>query len=131
MRTQMLAAGLATSRAIFAGCLVGQAAESGIARVPLYDGLGSSGRKVTTRSAEAQRYFDQGLCFLYAFNHDEAIRSFEQAARLDGNCAMAWWGVAIANGPHINNPIVSPERAKAAWGAIGKAREKAANGTAV
>ena len=92
---------------------------------PLFEGLGSHGRQVTTSSAEAQRYFNQGLCFLYAFNHDEAIRSFQTAADMDPACAMAWWGVAVANGPHINNPAVTPERAKAAWEALNKAREAA------
>jgi tetratricopeptide (TPR) repeat protein len=84
---------------------------------------------VTTTSPEAQRYFDQGLNFLYAFNHDEAIRSFEHAATLDPKCAMAHWGVAFANGPHINFPLVPPERAKAAWAALTKAREHAGSGT--
>jgi tetratricopeptide (TPR) repeat protein len=101
------------------------------AQAPLYEGLGKYRRKVTTSSPEAQRYFDQGLAFLQAFNHDEAIRSFEAAGRLDPNCAMAWWGVAFANGPHINNPIVPEDRAKAAWEALGKARRAAAKGTPV
>ena len=92
---------------------------------PLFEGLGSHGRQVTTSSVEAQRYFNQGLCFLYAFNHDEAIRSFQAAAELDPTCAMAWWGISVANGPHINNPVVTPERAKAAWTALTKAREAA------
>jgi tetratricopeptide (TPR) repeat protein len=93
------------------------------ATVPLFEGLGSHGRKVTTPSPLAQRYFDQGLCFLFAFNHDEAIRSFRQAAELDPKCAMAWWGVAVAHGPHINNATVSKEREKAAWEALSKARD--------
>src|SRR3954468_6601129 len=76
------------------------------AREPLFAGLGPRSRPVTTASDEAQRYFDQGLKFLHAFNHDEAIRSFRQAATLDPACAMAWWGVAYACGPHINNPAV-------------------------
>ncbi|HET9481634.1 MAG TPA: hypothetical protein VFP98_07760, partial [Candidatus Polarisedimenticolia bacterium] len=91
--------------------------------VPLYDGLGSYGRKVTTSSAEAQRYFDQGLKFLFAFNHDEAIRSFRRAAGIDPSSAMAWWGIAYANGPHINNPAVPVEREKAAWEALSRARQ--------
>jgi tetratricopeptide (TPR) repeat protein len=99
--------------------------------VPLYAGLGNQGRAVTTGSAEAQRYFNQGLCFLFAFNHDEAIRSFRESARLDPACAMAWWGIAIANGPHINNPAVPPDRAKAAWLALSKAQENKAAATAV
>jgi tetratricopeptide (TPR) repeat protein len=89
---------------------------------PRFAGLGSHTRQVTTQSAEAQTYFNQGLSFLFAFNHDEAIRSFEQAARLDPDCAMAWWGISIASGPHINNPVVPPARAKAAWEALTKAR---------
>ena len=94
-------------------------------RAPLFEGLGTFERKATTKSPDSQKYFTQGLCFLYAFNHDEAIRSFREAGRLDPKCAMAWWGVALANGPHINNPVVKPENAKAAWEALGKARELA------
>ena len=82
-------------------------------------------------AAEAQRYFDQGLAFLFAFNHDEALRAFRRAAELDPTCAMAHWGVAYANGPHINNPVVATERAKAAWDALGKAKAAASNGTPV
>jgi tetratricopeptide (TPR) repeat protein len=99
--------------------------ESVRSKPPLYDGLGFHGRKVTTESPEARSYFNQGLCFLYAFNHDEAIRSFQEAARLDPACAMAWWGISIANGPHINNPAVPPERAKVAWEALTRARKAA------
>lgn len=91
-------------------------------REPIFEGLEAFGRKVTTASPEAQTYFNQGLCFLYAFNHDEAVRSFRQATELDPECAMAWWGIAMASGPHINNPVVPEERGRAAWAAIGKAR---------
>jgi tetratricopeptide (TPR) repeat protein len=99
--------------------------------VPLFEGRGEFTRRVTTSSAEAQRYFDQGLVFMYAFNHDEAIRSFRRAAELDPSCAMAQWGVAIANGPHINNPVVPPERAQAAWDALAAARSLAASASPV
>ena len=102
----------------------GLAAES--APVPLFEGLGGLSRKVTTVSPEAQRYFDQGLAFLYAFNHDEAIRAFRLAGELDPKCAMAFWGVAVANGPHINNPVVPEDRAKAAWEALQQAQAAAA-----
>ncbi|MGE3777119.1 MAG: hypothetical protein AB7F89_08050, partial [Pirellulaceae bacterium] len=98
---------------------------------PLFEGLDASGRKITTSSAQAQQYFDQGLGFLYAFNHDEAIRSFREAARLDPQCAMAWWGVALANGPHINNPVLPEHRARAAWQAWTEASRHAASGSAV
>lgn len=90
--------------------------------VPLFDGLGTHSRRVTTGSPEAQRYFDQGLAFLYAFNHDEAIRSFRRAGQIDPRCSMASWGVAVANGPHINNPVVPEDRAKAAWEALAQAK---------
>ena len=98
---------------------------------PIFEGLGSFQRDVTTSSVEAQRYFSQGLCFLYAFNHDEAIRSFRRSAELDPNCAMARWGIAVANGPHINNPFVSPEKAQAAWESLTKAHELATGSSEV
>ena len=74
-------------------------------------------RPITTKSAEAQQYFDQGLTLVYAFNHDEAIRSFKQAAKLDPDCAMAWWGVALALGPNYNIDV-TPETEVAAHQAI-------------
>jgi tetratricopeptide (TPR) repeat protein len=90
---------------------------------PHFAKLGHHERSVTTSSAEAQQYFNQGLAFLYGFNHDEAIRSFEAAAADDPQCAMAWWGIALANGPHINNTQVDEAHAKAAWKALTKARD--------
>lgn len=89
---------------------------------PLFDGLGGVHRKVTTSNPTAQKYFDQGLAFLFGFNHDEAKRAFRYAAKLDPDCAMAWWGVATANGPHINNPAVDPANAEEAWNAMVMAR---------
>ncbi len=89
--------------------------------VPFFEGLGSHTRRIETSNAEAQRYFDQGLNLLFAFNHDEAIRSFQKAADLDPECAMAWLGVALAHGPHINNIAVPKERAAAAWAALQRA----------
>jgi tetratricopeptide (TPR) repeat protein len=85
---------------------------------PHFPRLGDYTRKVTTTSPVAQQYFDQGLAFLYGFNHDEAIRSFEAAAAADPKCAMAYWGIAIANGPHINHTEVDEAHAKAAWKAL-------------
>lgn len=67
-----------------------------------YYDLGSHGRRVTTSSAEAQTWFDRGLNWTYAFNHEEAVRCFEAAAAADPNCAMADWGVAYALGPNYN-----------------------------
>jgi tetratricopeptide (TPR) repeat protein len=102
-----------------------------VLEVPLYEGLGHHHRTVTTTSPLAQRYFDQGLTWSYAFNHDEAIRSFKKVAELDPACAMAWWGIALCNGPHINNPLVPEERAAAAWAALQKAVAAKANAAPV
>jgi tetratricopeptide (TPR) repeat protein len=119
------------TRALLAGAVafavsapVARAQPAAPGNVPLYE-LGPLARKVTTSSPEAQRYFDQGLAFLYGFNHDEAIRSFSRAAELDPSCAMAWWGVAVANGPHINNPVLPAERSEAALAALARARDAA------
>lgn len=87
----------------------------------LFTGMGNHRRTVTTADPLAQQFFDQGLTWAYAFNHDEAIRCFGEAARLDPNCGMAWWGVALCNGPHINKPDLPEERAAAAWSALKKA----------
>jgi len=97
------------------------------AKEPLYEGLGSYSRKVTTKSAEAQRYFDQGLGFLHGFNHRAAIRAFQQAAELDPNCAMAHWGTALACGPHINAMAVPPAEAALAWKELELAQKNAGN----
>jgi tetratricopeptide (TPR) repeat protein len=91
--------------------------------VPLFAGLGKYSRKVTTTSPDAQKYFDQGLAFTYGFNHSEAVRAFQQAAEIDPQCAMAYWGIALASGPHINNPAVSEADAKVATEALSRAKE--------
>jgi len=109
-----------------AGCATTAARPEG-ASAPLFHDIGHHRRAVTTSSGMAQRYFDQGLTWTYAFNHDEAIRSFRQATELDPECAMAWWGIALCNGPHINNPVVPPERAEAAWAALQNAVAAADN----
>jgi tetratricopeptide (TPR) repeat protein len=72
---------------------------------PLFDNLGSLHHPITTTSEQAQRYFDQGLRLVYAFNHEEAIRSFEAAAHLDSQAAMPYWGIALALGPNINSAM--------------------------
>ena len=66
-----------------------------------YD-LGSYHRVVTTKSKEAQLWFDRGLVWCYGYNHEEAVRCFQKAARADPNCAMAYWGIAYAAGPNYN-----------------------------
>ena len=69
-----------------------------------YYDLGDYSRAVTTRSEEAQRWFDRGLIWTYAYNHDEAIACFEKAVAADADCAMAYWGIAYAIGPNYNKP---------------------------
>ena len=101
------------------------------AKEPLYEGLGSYSRKITTDSPEAQRYFDQGLAFVHGFNHSAAIRAFKQAAELDPKCAMAHWGIALASGPHINFTLVPPHAAELAWKEIGLAKENEQNASLV
>lgn len=94
---------------------VGLFASSLRADEPLYEGLGTTGRKITAANPEAEKYAVQGIKFLYGFSHGAAIRSFEQAIKLDPTCAMAYWGIAYANGPHVNFPLVPPPAAEAAW----------------
>ncbi|BAZ12469.1 TPR repeat-containing protein [Calothrix sp. NIES-4071] len=69
---------------------------------PLLKNLGAYHHPISTKSELAQRYFDQGLILTYAFNHDEAARSFRTAAEIDSSCAMCYWGIAIVKGPNIN-----------------------------
>jgi tetratricopeptide (TPR) repeat protein len=87
---------------------------------PFFDDIGRHHHKITTTSAQAQRYFDQGMMLLFNFNHKEAIRSFRAAASLDPNCAMASWGEAFAYGPHINGPMTD-EAVPLAWAALQRA----------
>jgi tetratricopeptide (TPR) repeat protein len=86
----------------------------------LMSGMGSLNHPVSTTKPEAQRFFDQGLSLVFAFNHDEAVRSFKRAAELDPQMSMAWWGTALALGPNINLDV-DPEREKAAYDATQKA----------
>ncbi|MEU3731372.1 hypothetical protein AB0E81_18390 [Streptomyces sp. NPDC033538] len=69
-----------------------------------YYDLGTHGRTVTTSSPEAQRWFDRGLVWTYAFHHEEAVACFEAAVAADPDCAMAHWGIAYALGPNYNKP---------------------------
>ena len=87
--------------------LLGQARPTAGDTVPLFDNLGDHHYPVTTEAPAAQRYFDQGLRLYYAFNHAEAIRAFREAQRLDPDCAMCFWGEALAWGPNINMPMDS------------------------
>ena len=92
----------------------------------LMEGLSNLHHPVSTNNAEAQQFFDQGLRLVYAFNHEEAARSFRRAAELDPKLAMAWWGVALAVGPNYNLPV-DPEHEKTAVEAVEKARALSAS----
>jgi tetratricopeptide (TPR) repeat protein len=88
---------------------------------PVFAGLGAHKHPISTKNPQTQMFFDQGVNLVFGFNHAEAIRSFREAARLDPDCAMCWWGMAFALGPNINLPM--PDDAVApAWAALGKAK---------
>jgi len=97
--------------------------------VTLVTGLGDLHHPVSTKNPQAQQFFDQGLRFIYAFNHDEAARSFQHAAELDPKLAMAYWGVAEAVGPNYNDPA-DPDRYKHAHDAVQKAVDLSVNASA-
>jgi tetratricopeptide (TPR) repeat protein len=80
----------------------------------LVAGMGRLHHAIATKSPDAQRFFNQGLTYVYGFNHDEAIRSFRRAAELDPSSPMPHWGIALALGPNINLDV-DPEREKAAY----------------
>ncbi len=97
----------------------------------LFDGLGDFHRAISTTLPEAQRYFDQGMRLMWAFNHDEATRSFARAAELDPSCGACYWGVSLTVGPNYNLPFMSAERARVAFDALAKARQQASHGSKV
>jgi tetratricopeptide (TPR) repeat protein len=99
---------LAPALLLVASSLVAQQAPP-----PLYTDLGTHQKAVGTRVPLAQQYFDQGLRLVYGFNHAEAIRSFTRATELDPACAMCWWGIAYASGPHVNAGMDSASGVKA------------------
>jgi tetratricopeptide (TPR) repeat protein len=94
---------------------------------PLLEGIGDLHHPITTKNPEAQRYFDQALTLLYAFNHVESERSFRQVEQIDPDCAMAYWGQAMALAPNINDPVPDAEREQKAYEAIQKAVALAGN----
>ena len=96
------------------------------AGAPLFDGMGNLHHPITASHEGSQRYFNQGLAISYAFNHAEAVRSFQAAQRLDDDCAMCFWGEALATGPNINvtsngKAIMSAEERVRAFAALQKA----------
>ena len=107
---------------ILASCITGPA--------PMFEGMGAHTRKVSTQNTLAQRYFDQGLNLGYGFNHDDSLRSFSEAAKLDPDCAMAWWGQAYVLGPNYNLPL-DEANGKKAYAAIQAALARKDNATPV
>jgi tetratricopeptide (TPR) repeat protein len=87
----------------------------------LFAGLSDHTHPISTKSTETQRWFDQGLMLAFGFNHDAAIRAFEEGARIDPSCAMCDWGVAFAHGPNYNAPM-GPEAREKALSAVARAR---------
>ena len=84
------------------------------AGAPLLNGLGSHSFTISSKVEGVQEYFNQGLIMAFAFNHAESIRSFKAAQKLDPNCAICFWGEALALGPNINvtsdgKAIMSPQ----------------------
>ena len=96
------------------------------AGAPLFDGMGDHHHEITTSETAAQRYFNQGLVIDFAFNHAESARSFRAAQTLDPECAMCYWGEALALGPNINvtsdgKVVMSDDERIAAYAAVQKA----------
>ena len=118
-----------TTRAMVASLILGAANTTFAAEptgapkpISLMPKMGDLHHPVSTTNQMAQRFFDQGLTFVFGFNHDAAIRSFKRALEYDANLAMAQWGIALSLGPNINLPV-SPEAEKAAYDATQKAVE--------
>lgn len=103
--------------------LVALVVTSGRADELQFEGLGKYSRKISTKSPKAQQLFDQGLAFLHGFNHEEAQRSFQAAAKQDPNCSMIYCAMAMTNGPHINFPFVDETHSASAIEALKQARK--------
>jgi tetratricopeptide (TPR) repeat protein len=99
----------------------GQSGQPADALAPELSGLGTIHMAVTTDVPKAQMFFNQGIRLLYAFNHQEARRAFQEAARLDPRLSMAHWGIALSLAPNLNAPM-SPESGRGAYDAIEVAR---------
>jgi tetratricopeptide (TPR) repeat protein len=127
MQSRALAAALSAALGFGVTCVSTEETEP--PAVPLFDDLGTHHHPISTSSASAQAYFDQGLVLTFGFNHEQAVRSFRQAAALDPDCAICWWGVALALGPNINAPM-GPDAGREAWAALERARALAPNASA-
>ncbi|HRQ72731.1 MAG TPA: hypothetical protein PLU35_06860 [Phycisphaerales bacterium] len=123
--------GILAASLLAAGCASRQRDERAADVSALFENMGGHTRTITTSSPLAQEHFNQGLAWLYGFNHDEAIRSFQKAQRADPNCAMAWWGEAYARGLHINNPQMGEEQSRLAHRASREAVRRINNASPV
>lgn len=101
--------------------MVDQSVDEQPAKGQLFEGMGDWHREFSTDSPTAQRYLDQGFIWLQSFNHDEAIRSFQEALHHDPECAIAWWGISFAHGPNYNDPMMNAQRQQSSWEALQKA----------
>lgn len=93
----------------------------------LFEGMGAGHHPIATSNTEAQKFFDQGLALVYAFNHAEAARSFQRAAELDPKEPMPHWGIALALGPNYNADVLDAAAEKASYEEVQKARALYAN----
>ncbi|MGE5646369.1 MAG: hypothetical protein ACM336_11315 [Acidobacteriota bacterium] len=91
---------------------------------PKLKNLGDLRFPISTRSKTAQAFVNQGLTLVYGFNHAEAVRSFREAARIDPQCAMAYWGQALALAPNINDFAIGPDREEQGQAAAAAAVER-------
>ncbi|WP_439883270.1 tetratricopeptide repeat protein [Pontibacter sp. MBLB2868] len=97
-------------------------------KAPLLEGLAGINFKISTNSAEAQKFFNQGLMLAFGFNHAEAARSFFEATRQDPSCAMCYWGYAYVLGPNYNAGM-EPDNYSRAYQAVQQAKRLASNAT--
>lgn len=100
----------------------GAAVPAGVA--PLLGNLGTHSHAISSKSALAQQYFDEGLILTFGFNHVEAIRSYKDAIAIDPDCAICYWGIAYALGPNIN-AAMDPAAVPPAWEALQQASKLA------
>lgn len=98
-------------------------------KAPMFKGLDGMHFGISTKSKEAQAYFDQGLMLSFGFNHAEAGRSFFEAARQDSGCAMGWWGFAYVLGPNYNGGM-EKDNFQRAHSAVQKAKSLTGSCTA-
>ncbi len=111
-----------------ASCLLAACNAQDAPMAPRLQNMGNLDFPISSRNPQTKRFFNQGLTFVYAFNHYEADRAFREAARLDPECAICYWGQALALGPNINDPVPDDEREAKAYEAVEQAKKLQAGG---